>query len=193
MAKERIKESFARAIKKHKERSVIMVEVPAESYFEANSDFVKLLTAKSFEGIYISFQRPFKNIFFLFKQKGINLNKLLLIDVAALFAGEMQEKNPRCVHISPNIDINELVRAIYTSLSKLKSKKRFIFIDSLTTITLYKPLSETLRFSEFLIRTVRKYPVQNVSLIFNVAKGLAQKKFIRDIALHVDDVISIAK
>jgi hypothetical protein len=73
----------------------------------------------------------------------------------------------------------------------LKSKKRFVFIDSLTTITLYKPLSETMRFSEFLVRTVRKDEAENITLIFNVAKDLAQKRFIRDVAFHVDQVISV--
>ena len=47
------------------------------------------------------------------------------------------------------IDINELVRAIYTSMPRLTTKNKFVFIDSISTITLHKPLSETLRFSEF--------------------------------------------
>lgn len=101
-------------------------------------------------------------IFSLLKQKGINVNKLLFIDVATAFGGEAQEKNPRCAHISPAIDIDELVRAIYTSISNLKGSDRFVFIDSLTTITLYKPLSEVMRFSEFLVRTVKKHEAGDV-------------------------------
>jgi KaiC/GvpD/RAD55 family RecA-like ATPase len=102
-----------------------------------------------------------------------------------------QIEDPKCVHISEDIDIDDLVRAIYTSLPKLKGSKKFIFIDSLTTISLYKPLSETMRFSEFLIRTVKKAETESITLIFNVAKDLAQEKFIKDIALHVDEIISL--
>lgn len=184
------KSTIVNAIKKRKGGTVIMMEIPVESYLESNSASVKLLTRKGFDGIYISFQRPFRNISSLFTEQGIDINKLLFIDVASSLSREMQEEDPRCVHISPDIDIDELVRAIYTSLPKLKSKKRFIFIDSLTTITLYKPLSETMRFSEFLIRTVKK-EAQDVSLIFNVAKDLSQRKFIKDIALRVDEIISL--
>ena len=191
MTKQIIKNSLSAAIKRHKEGAVIMMELPAESYLEANLVSVELLTRLGFEGVYVSFHRPFNNIFSLLKARGINVNKLLFIDVATAFAEEKQEKNPRCIHISPSIDIDELVRTIYTSISKLKSKKRFVFIDSMTTITLYKPLSETMRFSEFLFRTVKKHEVEDVVLIFNVAKGLAQKKFIKDIALHVDEVIGV--
>ena len=183
--------SLEQILQKDKQGAIIMMELPADTYFEANSAAIKLLTNNGFEGIYISFQRPFKNISSFFEEKEIDIDKLLFIDAAAALSGEHQHTDVHCVHISQEIDIDELVKAIYTSLSRLKSKKRFVFIDSLTTITLYKPLSETMRFSEFLIRTVRKDEAENITVIFNVAKDLAQKKFIVDVAFHVDQVISV--
>ena len=183
-------ETLKETIKKYENGAVIMIELPTESYFEASSSSIKALMNEGFEGVYISFQRPFKNVFSLFFDKGINVDGLLFID-ATTAPDERILEDSKCIHISEKIDIDELVRAIYTSLPKLKSKKKFIFIDSLTTIALYKPLSETMRFSEFLIRTVRKNETENMILIFNVAKDLVQEKFIKDIALHVDDVISL--
>ena len=188
-----IAKQLGELLEKYEKKSgaVIMIEVPAETYFEANSDSLKLLTDKGYEGVYISFQRPFGNVDLLLKQQKVNTNKLLFIDAATALAEEKQEKNQRCVHISQEIDIDELVRAVYTSIEKLKSKNRFIFIDSLTTIALYKPLSEVIRFCEFLMRTVKEQESgEQDILILNVARDLAQKKFIKDIALHVDEVIS---
>ena len=193
MINETQKKLLETAIKKHERGAVIMMELPADAYFDKNITSIKILTELDFDGIYISFQRPFKNLFSLFEKQGIDINKLLFIDIATALGEHEQEKHTRCVHISPNIDIDELVRAIYTSLPKLKGKKKFIFIDSLTTITLYKPLSETMRFSEFLVRSVKKHEVENVILVFNVAKDLAQKKFIKDIALRVDEVITVVQ
>lgn len=174
-----------------KSGNVLMMELPAESYFEATTDSVKTLVSKGFEGIYISFQRPFLNLDAMLKQGGINTNKLFIIDVATAFVREEHNNHERCVHISPAIDIDELVRAIYVCLEKIKNKKKFVFIDSLTTITLYKPLSEVLRFSEFLTRTVENHEMKGIVLVFNVAKDLAQKRFIKDIALNVDEVITL--
>jgi len=193
MVNEIIKKSLIEAIKKHENRAVIMMELPTDSYFETNIKSVLFLTKQGYDGIYISFQRPFKNITSLLEQNGIDTNKLYFIDVATAFAKESQEKNTKCLHISSTIDVDELVRAIYTSLEKLRGKKSFVFMDSLTTITLYKPLSEIMRLSEFLIRTVRDHEPHNIILILNVAKDLAQKKFIQDIAFHVDEVISLVK
>jgi KaiC/GvpD/RAD55 family RecA-like ATPase len=178
-------------IQKYKEGVVIMMELPTDNYFELNTQSVISMMSQSYNGIYISFQRPFKNISSLLEQKGVDISKLYFIDVATAFAEEEQEKNLRCLHISSAIDVDELVRAIYTTINKLKGEKCFIFMDSLTTITLYKPLSELLRLSEFLIRTVKINGSHNVVLILNVAKDLAQKKFIKDIAFRVDEVITM--
>ena len=191
MLKDETKKSIEQAIQIDKHGIIIMMELPINAYFEMNSSTVKLLTDQGFQGIYISFQRPFKNISSFFESEGIDMSTLLFIDAATALSGEKQPVDPRCVHISEELDIDELVKAIYRSLPKLKSQKKFIFIDSLTTISLYKPLSQIMRFSEFLMRTVRKENEENVILIFNVAKDLAQKKFIREVAFHVDQVISV--
>ena len=193
MINEKVKNSLEDVIKRYQNGAIIMMELPSDSYFEANTASISLLLSKGFEGVYISFHRPFKNISTLLNKKGIDINKLLFIDIATAFSKETKEKNPRCIYISPEIVIDELVRAIYTSLEKLKTQKKFVFIDSLTTITLYKPLSEIMRFSEFVIRTVSKHEAQNVTLIFNVAQELAQKNFIKDIAMRVDKVIKVTE
>jgi KaiC/GvpD/RAD55 family RecA-like ATPase len=191
MLKDETKKSIEQAIKMDKHGIIIMIELPITAYFEMNSSTIKLLTNQGFQGVYISFQRPFRNISSFFESEGIDTNTLLFIDAATALSGEKQQEDARCVHVSEELDIDELVKAISLSLPKLKGQKKFIFIDSLTTISLYKPLSQIMRFSEFLMRTVRKENEENVMLIFNVAKDLAQKKFIREVAFQVDQIISV--
>jgi KaiC/GvpD/RAD55 family RecA-like ATPase len=178
-------------IQTNQQGTIIMIELPTNTYFEINSSNIKLLINNGFQGIYISFQRPFNNIISHFKENGIETNNIQFIDAATLLSGEEIKEDNTCTYVSPNLDIDELVKSIYTLLVKLKGSKKFIFIDSLTTLSLYKPLSETMRFSEFLIRTIRRTNKENIMLIFNVAKDLAQKKFIRDVAFNVDQVIGV--
>ncbi|DAC73083.1 MAG TPA: hypothetical protein DSN98_01955 [Thermoplasmata archaeon] len=191
MLKDETTKSIEQAIQMDKHGAIIMIELPINAYFEVNSSTIKLLMNQGFQGIYISFQRPFKNVSSFFESEGIDVNNLLFIDAASALSGRQQNVDARCVHISQELDIDELVKAIYQSLPKLKTQKKFIFIDSLTTMALYKPLSEIMRFSEFLMETVRKENEEKVLLVFNVAKDLVQKKFIRNVAFHVDHVISV--
>jgi len=167
-----------------------MFEVPGEKYFDVNVETLKVLVNnKGYSGIYISLHRPFQNLLALLKAKGVNVNKLFFIDAASAQAEEKGKETGNCICISNKVDVDELTRAIYRMLPKIKGKNRFLFLDSITTLALYQPLSESLRFAEFLSRTVNKGELDGV--LVNVASDLAQKKFIKDIMLHVDKVIKI--
>ncbi len=186
---EKLELAINKILKTDKGTSIVL-EIDTKSYLEANIKTIKELQKKGLSGVYVSIQRPFKNISSLLKKQGIDINKLIFIDVASAISKETQENNKGCVHISPELDVDELVRIIYTSLEKMKGKK-FVFIDSLTTFALYKPVSETLRFSEFLIRMVKDEKGIILILIFNVAKDLLHKKFIQDVVIHADKTIEV--
>lgn len=161
---------------------IIMVEVPTETYLDSNINSIKLLQEKEFGGVYVSFQRPCRNVFSIMQKNGVDTSKVVIIDL------EQDESEINCVHIPENVEIDDLVFSIYTSLQKITTKKKFIFIDSMTTIAFYKPLSEVMRFAEFLIRSVRQEKDSTV-VLFNVARDLADKEFIKDIVMHVDSVV----
>jgi len=177
-------------IAKQKSKWVFMLEVPEENYFEVSIETVKVLVNKNgYSGLYISLHRPYQNLVSLLKGKKINTNKLYFIDAASSQAEVKGKETEKCTYISKELNIDELTRAIYKMLPKIKGKKKFLFLDSITTLTLYQPLSEALRFAEFLSRIVTKGEVNGV--VVNVAKDLAQTKFIKDIMLHVNKVIRI--
>ncbi|PIN81173.1 hypothetical protein COV11_02560 [Candidatus Woesearchaeota archaeon CG10_big_fil_rev_8_21_14_0_10_30_7] len=182
-------ESSLNTVLKDKNVKSIMLELNTESYFETNIKTIKILQKKGFGGVvYVSIQRPFKNISSTLKKQRISIKNMLFIDVASAVSNEAREKYKECVHISPKLDVDELIKAIYASAEKIKGKK-FIFIDSLTTFALYKPISETLRFTEFLMQLVKGE--KNTVLILNVAKDLSQKKFIQNVIVHADKIIEV--
>ena len=186
-----IDQTLVNVVNKHKHGIVVMTELPSENYFGYVGACMRKLVEEGYGGVYVSFQRPFDNINKLFEQFHVDLENLLFIDVASTFAQDEQVQHENVIHISDELDINDLVRAIYLALPKIKTKQKFIYIDSLSTISLHKPLSETMRLSEFLIRTTRdpENEDESIFLIFNISKDLSQKKFIQDIALRVDEVV----
>lgn len=187
-----INQKLLNVLNKHSSGVVVMNELDTNSYFNNVLSCINKLVDSDYEGIFISFQRPFNNLLSLFKRFNIDVSKLLFIDVASSFASQESVSADNLISISSDVEIDDLVHAIYSSLDRINSYKKFIFIDSISTLTLHKPLSETLRFSEFLIRTVNQSSSDSsiVSLIINVSKDLVHKKFIKDIALRVDEVVS---
>lgn len=176
-------------INKQKANWIFLLEIPEEKYFEVNIETIKILVKKNYSGLYVSFLRPYQNLVSVLKGEGIDTDKISFIDAASSQAEVQGKETEKCAYISKELDIDELTSTIYTMLPKIKGKDRFLFIDSMTTLTLYQPLSEALRFAEFLSRTLRKEKIKGV--VINVAKDVTQKKFIKDIMLHVDKVIMI--
>ena len=184
-----IKRLIGNNISKKNDNWVFMFEIPEEDYFTVNIQTVKTLIDMKLSCIYISVHRPYSSLVEQLKNNDVNLDRLAFIDAASSAAEIKNAENARCKYVSKDLEVNELIRAIYQTSAEIKEGKKFIFLDSLTTLTLYQPLSETLRFGEFLTRTLRNSEFNGV--IINVAKGLSQKKFIQDIMLHVDKTIKI--
>ena len=127
-----IDQSLLNVINKNKKGIVIMTELATDRYFEESARCLSRLIENGMQGIYISFQRPFVNLVPYFRAHNVDISRLLFIDVATAIAGGVQSTHEQVIHINRSIDINELVRAIYTSLPKLKSKNKFVFIDSIS-------------------------------------------------------------
>ncbi len=182
---------FSKSIKSNKKNSVVMLELPTDYYLNNIIESVKQLTDEGYGGVYISFQRPFVNVLSLFEENGVDLKDLFFVDIPTKKIDFEGTDNSKCINISPKFDIDELVKATYESLEKVKSEKVFVYIDSLTTISLFKPLSEIARYSEFLVREIKDEKFEKSVLVLNVSKDLAEKEFIRDIAIHADKVIEV--
>jgi len=182
---------LAGTIEKHKQGAMVMVELPTEKYFLVNVASVRYFTDNGFEGIYVSFQRPYNNIHQLFEEHGINTDKLLIIDCATMNSGVKPAEKKKCINISSAIDTDTLGKMIFGALKDIKSSNKFIIIDSLTTLALYKSESEITKLSDILVDKIRANDFDNVVLLFNVAEDLSDKEFIKDITSHADEVINV--
>ncbi len=87
--------------------------------------------------------------------------------------------------------MDELASAVYTSfLSKIKSRKKFIVVDSMSTMVAYTPMFKKMmkRLADFLIGLVRK---NDAMLIMCVSKERSGEDFIKGIIKNVDEVLSL--
>jgi len=178
-------------LKSHDKGSVIVVETPVGNYLDANIYSVKSMIDSNYKGVYLSFQRPYKNISSHFEKNKVNLENLFVFDCASVFCDSIKENNPHCVNLSSDFKIEELVEKICLTIKNLDSDNRFIFVDSLSTLAIHKSFSETLKFSEFLINTVKRKGIKNVTFIFNIAKELGSKRYNENINLYADEHIHL--
>ncbi len=169
---------------------VAILQVPEESYLQVNLETIRVLVKKfNYSGLYITIQRPHTNLMKLFKKQGISAERISFIDAASSAAEETGRESRNCIYVPKELGINNLTRATYKMLPNIKEEKKFLFLDSITTLMLYQPLSETLRFAEFLTRTLRKTDLS--AIIMNVGSEFSKEKFIKDIVFQCDKIIEI--
>jgi hypothetical protein len=178
-------------LRAHNQGSIVVIQTPAEDYLQTNISSVKSMVDNGYEGIYLSFQRPFKNISSIFEENEINLDKIFVVDCASVFCNSGQDLNLHCVNVDSGFKIDDIVDSICKSIGFLKSDKKFVFVDSLSTLALHKSFSETLKFSEFMINKIRRNKSDNITFIFNVAKELGKKRFIQNIDVYADEHIHL--
>lgn len=180
-------ESALDEILKIERGNAILLELGTGPYFETNISLIKKLQDKGLSGAYVSIQKQLKTIFLMLEKQGIDPKKIIFIEPTS-DPKKTQEKFGGYVPISPKLDIDEMIRAIYTSLEKIKGEK-FLFIDSLTLLAQYKPISQTLKFSEFLIKLIKDE--KDTILILSMTKDLSHKGFIRQILARAGKIIEI--
>jgi archaellum biogenesis ATPase FlaH len=178
-------------VKDHKDGSYVLLESPAESYFEANIQSVDYLLNEGFQGVYVSFQRPFNNVANSFVKQGIDLNKILIIDCATAFISEKKKKDPRCVNVRSDIEMDELVEIIHRSLQQLGDCKKFVFVDSLSTIALYKSYSDVLKLPKNLLETLKQSSCENVTMFFNIATELSKDALVESMSSYSNEFIHL--
>ena len=96
-------------------------------------------------------------------------------------------------YASSSIENNfeEIGKSISESLKDLNSKNKFILIDSLSTIALYKKESEISKFADKLTDLIKNDKSDNLLILFNVAEDLVKKPYIKNITSNVDEVINV--
>lgn len=178
---------------KELERSdTFMVEPKAENYFNIVTNTVKTMTEKDFQGVFISFQRPCNDVRKRFKEKGINTNGIKFLDLATRLEQEEppeEHHNQGALYLSPESDLEYVARKTLGILKEISGDKKFIVVDSLDTSSLYNPIEQIMRFSEFLLQA-RALEKGRLVIVFNLSKELSKNQFIKDIAIKVDKVIS---
>jgi hypothetical protein len=164
---------------------VILAEHPANTYFVELAGGLKNMLNRGYEGVYINSQRPFNNLTSMLKRYRVSTKKLVFVDITTSLEKGKYSENQRTISIAPSIGFEHLSLAVQESMLKLKSKKKFVFLDSVTTLQLYESISDSVlyRFYEFLMRIARK---NQGLLILNISEGMADKPVMRDLSYFID-------
>jgi len=172
-----------------KEGDVVLILTSAENYMASIVDVLKtLINKKGRQCVYVTVNRPYNDIQNVLEKGKINTDNIFFIDLISKTANREQSKAKNCLFIDSPESLTDLSIAITEAIGNLKGKKKFIFLDSLSTMLIYNQAGTLARFAHFLIGKMRNAAVEMI--IISLEKEMDQA-LVSQISTFVDKVIKV--
>lgn len=176
---------FSEALERGAE--VLLIKVDSRSYLRANLELLKYLTDFAEGGIYIALNKPYLSLKKNFTKEGIDVGKLIFIDCLTRQLGGDEIDTNRCIYLnSPDPVLLQV--SIERAMDLISSETRFIYLDSLSTISLYKSFETLIKFLRHITGKIRLRGF--VGTIFTVEKEI-EEGYLSQISLMCDEVIEV--
>jgi KaiC/GvpD/RAD55 family RecA-like ATPase len=168
---------------------IALLQVPMQNAMDVNTESIKVLQGLGYEGVYITLSKDYVELTKMFREKEIDMGKLAFVDGVSQMYGIGAVDAPNIKYISGPISLDGIVAAITDIIPAMKSEKKFVFLDSITTVLLYNSLERTLKFSEFLTVSLKRLQVAGV--VTSVSKGFANDNLIKELTKMSNEVIKL--
>ncbi|NYZ79399.1 hypothetical protein H0N99_04600 [Candidatus Micrarchaeota archaeon] len=170
---------------------IALIISSADIYSIAQETALKVLIGKKgMNGAYVTFNRPYSTLKATIKGMGLDLSKLFFIDLITESAGGSAERcaTDNCFYVSSPKNLTELSILMEQAMLRLPAEKRFVFIDSISTMLIYNDPDTVLRFIHALTGKMRLLGITGI--IFLLEKE-SDEKFKAQVAQFCDKVITI--
>jgi KaiC/GvpD/RAD55 family RecA-like ATPase len=168
---------------------IVLMQIPMEKAMDVNVESIKVLQGLRYEGVYVTLSKDYVELTKIFREHGVDMGKLAFVDGVSQMYGIGAVDSSNVKYISGPISLDGIVAAITDIIPAMKNEKKFVFLDSITTVLLYNSLERTLQFSEFLTTSLKRLQVTGV--VTSVSKGFANDKLIKEFTKMSNEVINI--
>ena len=163
---------------------IILVKVDAKNYVKVSLEIIKYFTSIA-EGIYVTLNKPYFSLKKMFLKEEININRLIFIDCLTRQLGGQEVDTDRCIYLN-SPDPIQLQVAIERAMDLITADNRFIYIDSLSTLALYKSFETLIKFLRHIIGKIRLRGF--IGTIFTLEREM-DESYYSQISLLCDEII----
>ena len=165
---------------------IILVKVDSKKYVKVSIEILKHFTEVA-EGIYVTLNKPYFSLKKILSKDGVNIKKMIFIDCITLQLGGETIDEDRCFYLT-SPDPVQLQVTLERAMDIVTAENRFIYLDSLSTISLYKSFETLIKFLRHLTGKMRLRGF--VGTIFTLEKEM-NESYYSQISLMCDEVIEV--
>jgi len=167
---------------------IVLLETSAEKALEISLSTIRyLIDKKQYIGIVVSASRPYKNITQLYQQKGIDTNKILIIDCISKSQSINLENAGNVLYLDAVSDLTSISLAVKGSMEKIQGNK-FVFIDSITSMLIH---NEPTVFARFIHGVLTKMRISGTSGLLISLERETDKDIRAEIAQLCDKIVRL--
>jgi KaiC/GvpD/RAD55 family RecA-like ATPase len=171
------------------EGCITLLQVPIEKAMDVNVEAITVLQSLGYEGIYITLSKDYQELSKILTKKGVDMEKLMVVDGISQMYGMEEVENKNVQYVSGPIATDAISESITKMGKTMNSKKKFVFLDSITTVLLYNSLERTLQFSKFLTQVLKELKITEI--VVSVSQGFANKELIKELTKISNKVINL--
>ena len=164
---------------------IALVLSDAEKLLETNVSILKVLTRKDHLGVYITVNQPYKKLAEILEKSKVDTSSMFFIDCISKAAGGVSKREKNVLYISSPSGLTELGIAISQVLATQPSRKKYIYMDALSTLVIYHTAGSIAKFSHFLMSKIK---MLGLSGIFMAVNKEIDDKLIAQISQFCDKV-----
>jgi hypothetical protein len=171
---------------------ITLIQNPPEYHQKMNTESVRILTQElKYTAVYITLGKPCSELDSIFKKAKINTEKLFFVDAISQMYGQQKTDKKRFIYTAGPLDIDAISVSLRSLLSRLSGERVCVLLDSVSTVLLYNSLPRTVRFSQFLTKTLKELGVNGV--IVSVSSGAVTEKLTAQLKLLCDEFIDLSQ
>jgi KaiC/GvpD/RAD55 family RecA-like ATPase len=181
------RDKFKKGVKGLKDY-IVLVTVGAGNYQKSNLEILKLLVnEQETPGVYVTLNKPFDIMQRLFKQNKIDSRLVIFID-AITKVDEDKKRLKNCLFIGSPEKLSDISVAMDQAIKALPTKERFIFFDSINTLSVFNKPGTVARFVYFLASKIREWKIKGV--IISIKKD-SDESLINELVQFCDSKIDL--
>lgn len=168
---------------------IIGLVVKSNNYEEVSLHLLNVLINKMGNtGSYVAINKPYENVINVLDRHKIDHNKLFFIDCITkkLGGGNLDFKN--CLFLDSPENLTELGIALHEYSTLTHNKKRFLFLDSISTLGIHNDVNKVLKFIHYLTGKMRLWDINGIMITL---REETDRRLIAELSQFCDKIIKV--
>jgi KaiC/GvpD/RAD55 family RecA-like ATPase len=170
--------------------STVLLILNVQQYFEGIVKVMELFCNDlALPGIYVTVNKPYGTLQELLRDRSIDTSQLYFIDAVSQTVTQPRLVNRNVTYLPNPQSLTEISLAVDTAAEQLPAGRKFLVLDSLSTLLIYNDTNTVAKFAHFLTMKMR---AANTRGILVALRHMMDEELIFDVAQYCDKVIDLS-